>query len=577
MVRLIYRFNRFLSKSTIYENKMKWKTLQHNGILFPPDFESKGIKIRIKDQDVALDLLQEEMIYQWAKKKDTPYAQDEVFQKNFVADFAKTFNGKYKNLTLSDIDLSNPFKLVDKEKDAKELLTKEEKKSLAAERKKLREEMKAKYGMAIMDGKQVEVANYMAEPPGIFIGRGEHPMRGKWKPKVSSKDVTLNLGRDAKVPLGDWGKIVHDRDSMWMASWTDVLTQKRKYVWLADTAGIKQDRDKAKYDKAKKLATEIDKIKDKIVNDMQNKDAKLRRISTACYLIYRTAMRVGDEKDPEEADTVGATTLRKEHVKLNGDSIEFDFLGKDSVRWQETVPAIGHDKQFHDNLKELVSKKKDSDEIFDEITSRHVNLYYSGVVKGLTAKVFRTYLASSVVTKYLRENGNVKKSTPAEKLYHAKLANLEAATMCNHKRTIPKTFEQTLQKKVDTLKTAENATPWKAKEESLKKAESATPKTDAQKEKQSERIKKAKTQIRKSKQKHKERIEKLRLQVDLTKKTKDYNLGTSLRNYIDPRVFKSWTDEMNAEWEKLYTAALQKKFLWVKSENESWQHVSKQY
>ena len=556
---------------------MKWKTLQHNGILFPPDFESKGIKIRIKDQDVALDLLQEEMIYQWAKKKDTPYAQDEVFQKNFVADFAKTFNGKYKNLTLSDIDLSNPFKLVDKEKDAKELLTKEEKKSLAAERKKLREEMKAKYGMAIMDGKQVEVANYMAEPPGIFIGRGEHPMRGKWKPKVSSKDVTLNLGRDAKVPLGDWGKIVHDRDSMWMASWTDVLTQKRKYVWLADTAGIKQDRDKAKYDKAKKLASEIDKVKDKIVNDMQNKDAKLRRISTACYLIYRTAMRVGDEKDPEEADTVGATTLRKEHVKLNGDSIEFDFLGKDSVRWQETVPAIGHDKQFHDNLKELVSKKKDSDEIFDEITSRHVNLYYSGVVKGLTAKVFRTYLASSVVTKYLRENGNVKKSTPAEKLYHAKLANLEAATMCNHKRTIPKTFEQTLQKKVDTLKTAENATPWKAKEESLKKAESATPKTDAQKEKQSERIKKAKTQIRKSKQKHKERIEKLRLQVDLTKKTKDYNLGTSLRNYIDPRVFKSWTDEMNAEWEKLYTAALQKKFLWVKSENESWQHVSKQY
>ena len=321
----------------------------------------------------------------------------------------------------------------------------------------------------------------MAEPPGIFIGRGEHPMRGKWKPKVSSKDVILNLGRDAKVPLGDWGKIVHDRDSMWMDSWTDVLTQKRKYVWLADTAGIKQDRDKAKYDKAKKLATEIDKIKDKIVNDMQNKDAKLRRISTACYLIYRTAMRVGDEKDPEEADTVGATTLRKEHVKLNGDSIEFDFLGKDSVRWQETVPAIGHDKQFHDNLKELVSKKKDSDEIFDEITSRHVNLYYSGVVKGLTAKVFRTYLASSVVTKYLRENGDVKKSTPAEKLYHAKLANLEAATMCNHKRTIPKTFEQTLQKKVDTLKTAEKATPWKAKEESLKKAESATPKTDAQK------------------------------------------------------------------------------------------------
>ncbi len=558
-------------------NNMKWKTLQHNGILFPPDFESKGIKIKIKGESVGLDLLQEEMIYQWAKKKDTPYAEDKVFEKNFVADFAKTFNGKYKNLELSDIDFSNPFRLVDKEKDAKELLTKEQKKALAAKRKELREEMKVKYGMAIMDGKEVEVANYMAEPPGIFIGRGEHPMRGKWKPKVSSKDVTLNLGKGAKVPPGNWGKIVHDKDSMWMASWTDVLTQKRKYVWLADTAGIKQDRDRAKYDKAKKLANEIDKIKDKIVKDMQNNDPKIRRISTACYLIYRTAMRVGDEKDPEEADTVGATTLRKEHIKLNGDSIEFDFLGKDSVRWQETLPARGHDKQFHDNLKELVLKKKDTDEIFDQITSRHVNLYYSSVVNGLTAKVFRTYLASSVVSKYLRENGDVKKSSPAEKLYHAKLANLEAAIMCNHKRTIPKTFEQTLQKKIDTLKTAEKVSPWKKKEEALKKAESATPKTDAQKERKQERIKKAKIQIRKTKQKHKERVEKLTLQVDLTKKTKDYNLGTSLRNYIDPRIFKSWTDEVNADWEKLYTSALQKKFLWVKNVNSKWDEVSKQY
>ena len=556
---------------------MKWQKLQHNGILFPPDFESKGIKIKIRGESVPLELLQEEMIYQWAKKKDTPYVQDKVFQKNFVADFAKTFKGKYKNLELSEIDFSNPFKIVDKEKDAKELLTKEEKKALAAKRKEIREEMKAKYGIATMDGKEVEVANYMAEPPGIFIGRGEHPMRGKWKPKVSTKNVTLNLGKEAKIPAGNWGKIVNDKDSMWMASWTDILTEKRKYVWLADTAGIKQERDQAKYDKAKKLASEINKIKDRIVKDMQDKNSKIRRISTACYLIYRTAMRVGDEKDPEEADTVGATTLRKEHVNLTGSSIEFDFLGKDSVRWQETVQAVGHDKQFHDNLKELVLKKKNSDEIFDGITSRHVNQYYSSIVEGLTAKVFRTYLASSVVSKYLREHDSIKKSNPAEKLYHAKLANLEAAMMCNHKRTIPKTFEQTLQKKIDTLKKAENSYPWKSKEEALKRTESKVVKTDKQKETKNGQIKRAKIQIKKSKQKHKERVEKLKLQLDLTRKTKDYNLGTSLRNYIDPRVFKSWTDKVDADWEKLYTAALQKKFLWVRSINEDWKQVSNHY
>jgi len=564
---------------------MKWKKLEHNGILFPPDFQTKKIKIKINGEGVDLDIKQEEMIYQWAKKKDTPYAQDKVFQKNFVADFAKTFGKKYKKLELSDIDFKNAFSLVDKEKDAKELLTKEEKKALALKRKELREEMKEKFGKGEMDEKEVEIANYMAEPPGIFIGRGEHPLRGKWKPKVTSKDVTLNLGKEAKVPKGDWGKIVHDKESMWMASWTDYLTQKRKYVWLADTAGIKQDRDKAKYDKAKMLAGEIETVKNKIVKDMGNKDAKVRRISTVCWLIYRTAMRVGDEKDPEEADTVGATTLRKEHLVLTDNetdvgpiqTIKFDFLGKDSVRWQETVPAVGHDVQFYKNLKELTSKIKPTDEIFGNLTSRDVNEYYKTVVDGLTAKVFRTFSASTVVSKYLNDNGDIKKSSQMEKLYHAKLANLEAAKMCNHKRTIPKTFEQSLQKKRDTLKIVEKATPWKKNEDILKKAETAKTKTDVQEKKRKERILKIKQMIKKSKIKQKERVEKLKLQLDLTEKTKDYNLGTSLRNYIDPRIFKSWTDEVTADWEKLYTSALQKKFLWVKSENESWQKVSKHY
>ena len=57
-------------------------------------------------------------------------------------------------------------------------------------------------------------------------------------------------------------------------------------------------------------------------------------------------------------------------------------------------------------------------------------------------------------------------------------------------------------------------------------------------------------------------------------KTRDYNLGTSLRNYIDPRVVKAWTDDVGAEWEKLYTAALQKKFLWVQNEKLDWKEIS---
>ena len=551
---------------------MKWKTLQHNGILFPPAYEAQGITIKIKGKRVDLDLNQEEMIYQWAKKKDTPYAQDKVFQKNFTADFAKTMNSKFKKISYEDIDFSSAYKVVDKEKDLKEMMTKEEKKEQAKKRKELREELKTKYGIAIMDGKEVEVGNYMAEPPGIFIGRGEHPLRGKWKLRVTAKDVTLNMDKEAKKSMkGEWGKIVHDYDSMWLASWMDFLTQKRKYVWLADSSDLKQGRDKEKYEKAVKLEKEIEKIKKAMVKDM--KDPKKSNVATACYLIYRTAMRVGDEKDPDEADTVGATTLRKEHIKITSDAIEFDFLGKDCVRWQETLKAVGDDKQFQENLKKLIEKKKPNEEIFHNITSRDVNKYFSGIVKGLTAKVFRTYQATTVVKDYLIEHDNIKGKTANEKLYHAKMANLEAAKMCNHKRTIPKTFDQVLEKKRDTIKNAEKDQPSKKTQEALKKVESSLPKTETQKKSKEKRIKTLNGQIKKQKQKHKERVEKLKLQIDLSEKTRDYNLGTSLRNYIDPRVIKAWTDEVGVEWEKLYTAALQKKFLWVKNENTEWKNL----
>ncbi len=558
----------------------KWEKLEHNGILFPPDFESKGIKIKIRGESVELNLEQEEMVYQWAKKKDTPYVQDKVFQRNFTADFAERLGPKFKKISYGDIDFSQAYKLIDVEKYRREAMSKEEKKEQAKKRKELREELKAEYGTAKMQLKkggrlvEVEVGNYMAEPPGIFIGRGEHPLRGKWKPRIAKKDVILNLGKKAPKPKGDWKEIRHDQDSMWLARWTDFLTKKTKYVWLSDSSDLKQGKDREKYEKAAKLRKEIGKIRKAMVRDM--KDAKKGKVATACYLIYRTAMRVGDEKGEDEADTVGATTLRKEHVKITSDQIEFDFLGKDSVRWQETLKVEGDDRQFLENLRKSIEKKKPSEDIFDKVTSRDVNRYFSGIVEGLTAKVFRTCLATTKVKDYLCQHDDIGKESPSAKIYHAKLANLEAAIMCNHKRTIPKTFEQSLQKKRDTLKKVEQNKTWGKTQETLKKVKASEPKTEAKKKNKAKRIKTLNKQIKKQKTRHRERVEKLRLQIDLSEQTRDYNLGTSLKNYIDPIVFKAWTDEVDAEWEKLYTPALQKKFLWVKKEDPSWDAIKNQ-
>lgn len=557
------------------KREKKWDDLRHAGIIIPPEYESKGIVLNVRNTSIKPSLLQEEMAYQWAKKKDTPYAQDKVFQANFTKDFARALGPDYKGLKYSEIDFSDAYKIVDREKDQRDAMTKEERKELAANRKEVREKLKAEYGKALLDGKEVEVGNYMAEPPGIFIGRGAHPLRGRWKKRITKKDITLNMSKDAPRPDGDWKGVVENKEATWLASWTDHLTKKEKYVWLADTSEIKQSMDKAKYVKAETLAEKIDDILDSIARDMASDDPKMLNISTVCYLIYRTAMRVGDEKDPDEADTVGATTLRKEHIKISDSTIEFDFLGKDSVRWQETITVeSSHDKQFRDNMSKIVQGKEPKDEIFDKIRSSHVNAYYSGIVKGLSAKVFRTYSATKVVKRYLIEHADIKDTTANQKIYHAKRANLEAAIMCNHKRTIPKNFAESLKKKKTKLKEAKAKTPWEKSQASLKKAKDAEPKTTKQKARKKDRVKKLKEQVKRQKIRHGERIERMQLQIELAEKTKDYNLGTSLRNYIDPRIVKAWTDHTKTEWEKLYTSALQRKFLWVHNEDLKWSEIS---
>jgi DNA topoisomerase-1 len=165
----------------------------------------------------------------------------------------------------------------------------------------------------------------------------------------------------------------------------------------------------------------------------------------------------------------------------------------------------------------------------------------------LTAKVFRTYISTQIVKESLRnppitENKNVPE---ARKIYVARIANLQAAITCNHKKGIdPKNpaakimlekFEASVNKKrtkIELLKSENRAQEFKS-EVQLKKAQ--------------------------------DRLEKLELQLRLQEETRDYNLGTSLRNYIDPRVFKAWADYLELDWTRIYTATLQRKFRWVEN------------
>jgi DNA topoisomerase-1 len=112
------------------------------------------------------------------------------------------------------------------------------------------------------------------------------------------------------------------------------------------------------------------------------------------------------------------------------------------------------------------------------------------------------------------------------------MANLEGAKLANHKRKIPANFDERLAKRESRLHELERELKEKKTEE--KKTEALTG-----------------------------RIEKTKLDVKLMKETREWNLGTSLKSYIDPRVYVKWASQVEFCLDKLYSKTLRNKYSWA--------------
>jgi DNA topoisomerase-1 len=570
--------------------------LIHNGVVVPKPPPPLGLVLTIQDKNVPLTPKQEEMALAWAKKQGTPYVRDRTFVRNFMADFGQEL-GFEGPLSVEEVDFGPANRIVEAEREARARLTKEERKALAAERKAVREALRERYGYAVVDGERVPLANYVVEPSGIFMGRGKHPLRGRWKEGAQHGVVTLNLSPDAPPPPDEWGAIIWQPESLWVARWKDKLSGKLKYVWLSDTAPIKQEREARKFDQAHELHAHLGTVREQIERDLVHPDPKQRMLSTACYLIDVLCLRVGDEKDADEADTVGATTLRPEHVTFRDDgSIEFRFLGKDSVLWHKKLTLL---PVVHENLEELIENARpsnsnqngngdnpgrDKPQIFPDISSRDVNAYLSEITPGLTAKVFRTHHATIAVRESLQKSGIQADDAEHKKWEAANLANLEAAVLCNHTKKAPASWprsreryrerrhkaEERVRNYRERLKSFREALADLRKEAREKRKAAPPARRDKVKARYEKRIGVAGRRVERTKlqlEKARTALDKIKVQSSIASKKRTWNLGTSLKSYIDPRVPYQWGQKVEYDvLERYYPKALREKFAWVRNE-----------
>nr|ODO00475.1 DNA topoisomerase I [Cryptococcus depauperatus CBS 7855] len=454
------------------DGEVKWTLLEHNAVLFPPPYVPlpPNIKMKYDGQSLTLPSESEEIAGFFAALLETDYAQDATFKDNFFKDFKEILT-KYppkegiKVKSLDKCDFRPMFEYFEKEKEKKKSMTKAEKDALKEEKNNL----EAPYLHATVDGRKEKVGNFRAEPPGLFKGRGEHPKKGTvkaglsrfrcrmqltlWQKRLRPEDIIVNIGKDAPIPVpnmpGQWKGIQHDNTVTWLATWKENVNGNVKYVFLSAGSTWKGQSDRAKFEKARELIKHVDKIRQDYTVDLKSKVMADRQRATALYFIDRLALRAGNEKGEDEADTVGCCSLRYEHVTLSPpNKVTFDFLGKDSMRFHQEVEV---DPQVFKNIKLFKAEpKKKGDDIFDRLTTTVLNKHLTSMMPGLTAKVFRTYNASWTFQQQLEntpKNGSV-----AEKIAAYNTANREVAILCNHQKSVSKGFEGSFAKAEDKIR-----------------------------------------------------------------------------------------------------------------------------
>ncbi|XP_070380563.1 DNA topoisomerase 1-like isoform X2 [Dermacentor albipictus] len=371
------------------------------------------------------------------------------------------------------------------------------------------------------------------------------------------------LRREAPVPKPprghSWKEVRHDQGVSWLASWN--VLGRTKYVTLNASAKLRAEMDVRKFELARKLKSRVNRIRRSYRNGWESRDVSVRQRSVALYFIDRLALRAGNEQEEgTTANTVGCCSLRVEHIalrELETDSkdgqflVEFDFPGKDSVRYANTVRV---DERVFRNLELFMENKEPKDDLFDLLTTATLNKHLNKLMEGLTAKVFRTYNASMTFQKQLDILTEGGMSLP-EKLLAYNRANRAVAILCNHRRAVPKNFD----KQMESIQTM-----IEKKEEQIRKCEleieqleTGCSKSKSKKEKL--RLNSKRNQL----QKLQVQLDKLEFQAMDKEENKDVVLVTSKLNYIDPRISVAWCKTWDVLIEKVYNKTQREKFCWA--------------
>ena len=322
--------------------------------------------------------------------------RDKIFQKNFSESYKKLLPSHMKNIKLSDIHF-NKLKNIN-----------------------VKSFHDVKHKFCKINNIEYELSNYLIEPLSIFIGRGDHPLRGIIKIPPRPEQITINLGTHSKIPKCNFN-IIRNPDVQWAAFYKNSMGHS-KYMYPL------LNNESTKFQNARNLKKQLPKLRQKILKDLFSNDFRLSQKGLVVYLIDKLCIRVGHPKE-ELVDTVGCCTLRCEHFKLlDNNKVSLNFVGKDSIPYSKTFSLI---PSIFSILQNLISNKSKYEQVFNLVDANSINTYLNSLFPGITAKEFRTCHSSDKMCKDL---GLFNHLTDENPIKYFNLCNKKIAILCNHKK-----------------------------------------------------------------------------------------------------------------------------------------------
>ena len=164
-------------------------------------------------------------------------------------------------------------------------------------------------------------------------------------------------------------------------------------------AGFREAQETAKYERCAEFGHALPALRKRVDADLAKRDlSRDRAVAAVVRLLDQGHIRVGNEAYAQANESFGATTLRKRHAAVRGDTLKLQFKAKSGKLCNKSLTdksLARFVKRCQDLDDQHLFAWLDADGTAHPVTSSDVNAYIREATgTDFTAKHFRTWAAS---------------------------------------------------------------------------------------------------------------------------------------------------------------------------------------